>query len=162
MEAETLEAARQVASRFLEYSPRSRAEVERRLERAGFPADVRAAVVEECAAAGWIDDEALSTAWVADRADRKSYGRLRIASELKRKGVARETVDAAVEAMQGEQELARAMAAVAGRWSLADFQGLRGAARQAARRRCAGFLQRRGFAWEIVEQVLGALDSNSH
>jgi regulatory protein len=154
MDSEILEAARAVASHFIGYTPRSRAEVERRLERAEFEPEVIAAVVAECEERGWIDDAELARRWVADRADRKQFGRGRLASELRRKGVDKEAVDEALSATGEEEELARARVAARTHRRPETLSGLDAATLQAERRKLAGFLQRRGFAWPIITQVL--------
>lgn len=160
MDAETLEAARAVAFRFLGYAARSRNEIERRLEREGIAPDVIAAVVEEFTALGWLDDTKFAQAWVEDRADRKRYGRQRLKMELLRKGIDKETLDGALGAVDEEAELARARAAVGQRWSRDRFQLLERTDAAAEKKRCSDFLQRRGFGWSIITKVLAELVEN--
>jgi regulatory protein len=155
-----LEAARAVAFRYLGYAARSRAEIERRLMRDEFAPDVIAAVIAECEAQGWLDDEKFAHDWVADRADRKKYGKGRLAAELARKGVDRETLEAALETVEPEEELARARAAVRRRWGPESFAGLENADLQTEKKRCSEFLLRRGFGWPVIAQVLRELVSN--
>ena len=152
-----LEAARTVALRFMGYAARSRAEVERRLERAEFAPDVVAAVLAELEERGWLDDAQLAQAWVADRADRKKYGRQRLAAELKRKGVEKETLQEAVGAIEDAEELERALAAARLKWRPEILETGDRSALQTEKRRLAAFLQRRGFSWEIITQVLAQL-----
>ena len=160
MEGETLEAARVVAFRFLGYSARSRSEMQKRLERDGFPEEVIAAVLAECKARGWIDDEKFARDWIADRADRKGYGRTRLAAELRNRGVDPETVGEAMEAVDDDAELARAVAAARPKWPAARLADLDFSALQAEKRRLANFLQRRGFNWRIIGQVFAILMEN--
>jgi regulatory protein len=157
---EALEAARAVAFRYLGYAARSRAEIERRLTRDGFEPDVIATVADEMTAAGWLDDVKFAQDWVEDRADRKQYGRGRLAAELQRRGVDRETAASALNTIDEEAELRRARAATAHRWRPERFAALDSAGRQAEKRRCADFLQRRGFGWPIIVQVLAELMAN--
>src|SRR5690348_5028226 len=154
MDKEILEAARAVAFRFLGYTARSRAEIERRLERAEFAPDVIAAVTAEMAAAGWLDDERFARDWVGDRADRKMYGRGRLAAELRRRGVDKETVAEALEPLDEESESRRAHAALKDRLRPELLAEADAETRQAEKRKLAGFLQRRGFSWQIITQVL--------
>jgi regulatory protein len=155
-----LEAARTVAFRYLGYAARSQAEMERRLQRDEFAPDVITAVIAECVAQGWLDDVKFAQDWVADRADRKKYGKGRLAAELKRKGVDRETLDVALRAVEPEEELARARAAARHKWKPESFQGLENAALQSEKRRCSDFLLRRGFGWPVIAQVLHELVAN--
>jgi regulatory protein len=154
MDRQALEAARAVAFRFLGYAARSRAEIERRLAKADFEPDVIEAVVAELEARKWIDDAQFAQDWVADRADRKLYGRGRLAAELRTRGVDRESVDAALETVNEEAELSRARAALDRKWRTETLPALEGEALQAEKRRLANFLQRRGFSWHIITQVL--------
>src|SRR5581483_3123635 len=160
MNAQDLEAARAVAFRFIGYMPRSRAEVERRLARADFAPEVVAKVVAECEAVGWIDDEAFARRWVEDRADRKKFGAARLAAELRRKGIDKESVTEALSAASEEAELERARAAARSRWRADVVAGLAAEARDAEKRKLVNFLQRRGFSWPIITQVLAETMAN--
>ncbi len=160
MDTEALEAARAVAFRFISYTPRSRAEIERRLARADFDPEIIAAVVAECEALGWVDDEEFARRWVDDRADRKKYGRTRLAAELSRKGVDKEAVEAALSATSEEYELRRALAAARTKWRLQTLADVDEETLQAEKRRLVNFLQRRGFSWHLITQVLSELMAN--
>jgi regulatory protein len=157
MDAETLEAARAVALHFIGYAARSRAEVEQRLTRAEFVPEVIAAVVAECEERGWLDDAAFARRWVEDRADRKRFGRARLAAELRRKGVDREDVDAALGTADEEAELNRARAAARTKWRLNTPTEVDAETLKAEERKLSGFLQRRGFAWSTISQVVAEL-----
>jgi len=160
MDAETLEAARAVAFRYLGYAARSRSEIERRLERADFDPAVIAQVVSEMETGGWLDDRRFASDWVADRADRKQYGRARLAAELRRRGVEAEAVDDALSTVDVEAEVRRALAAARGRWHPETIDLGDRAAVENEKRRLASFLQRRGFAWDIIKEVFNRLTAN--
>lgn len=160
MNKEELEAARAVALHFMGYTARSRAEVERRLTRAEYAPEVIAAVLAELEERGWLDDTQLAQTWVADRADRKKYGRRRLAAELQRKGVDKETLQEAVGAIADTEELERALAAARLKWRPEIVETADSSTLQAEKRRLAAFLQRRGFSWEIITQVLAQLMAN--
>ena len=152
-----LEAAYNVAVRYLGYSARSRSEIEKRLERAGFETEIIEKVIAHLESRDWLDDKKFAQDWVDDRADRKRYGRRRLAQELRNKGIERETIDAALNTIEAEDEVTRAQAAVRTRWdpqtlAHADFD-----TKQAEKRRMAQFLQRRGFTWDIISQVFATL-----
>lgn len=160
MTTNDLEAAFAVAFRFIGYAARSRAEVERRLERDEFAPEVIAAVVAEMEARGWLDDTQFAQNWVADRADRKKYGRTRLAAELRRRGVDKETLQEALGAVDDATELERALAAARPRWRPDLAAGGENATLQAEKRKLANFLQRRGFSWAIITQVFTELMAN--
>ena len=152
-----IEAARAVALRFLGYSARSRAELEQRLAKDEFPAEIVGQVLGEMEALGYLDDTGFARHWVDDRADRKRYGKTRLAAELKRKGIDRETAAEALGTIGEGDELRRAEAAARTRSARIDLRALDPAALQKEKSRIAGFLQRRGFGWPIIEKVLDAL-----
>lgn len=161
MDEKTLEAARAVAFRYIGYTPRSRAEVSRRLERGDFPPDVAAKVVEECEARGWLDDAAFAQRWVEDRADRKRYGKSRISAELRRKGVDKETVEQSLDTVNEEDEKRRALEAARTKWRLQEGESAGSAEFLAEKRRVMQFLQRRGFSWHIIMQVIEEMIANT-
>ena len=159
MQPNNLEAARAVALRFLGYSARSRSEMQKRLERDEFAPEIIATVLAELEARNWVNDAQFARDWVEDRAERKKYGRGRLAAELRRKGVDKDEVTAALDTVEDADELARASAAAASRWKLSADETDREAI-QAEKRRVGAFLQRRGFGWGIITQVLAERMAN--
>jgi regulatory protein len=160
MDTQTFEAARAVALRYIGYAARSQSEVERRLEKAAFPPEIIAAVVAELEARGWLDDAQFARSWIADRADRKKYGRGRLAAELRNKGIDKEVLEEALGVIENEEELERARAAARPKWRPDAIANADAATVQAEKRKLADFLQRRGFSWDIIAQVLSELMSN--
>lgn len=159
--ASTLEAARAIAFRYLGYSARSRAEIERRLRKDSFPPDIVEAVIAECTSLGWIDDRKFAHDWVADRADRKGYGQARLAVELERRGIDKEWITEALSAIDEEAEIQRALAEAVRKWRPGLPSDIDCTSRQAEERRLAGFLLRRGFSRRIIVQVLRHLVENT-
>src|SRR5579872_4582812 len=151
MKQSDIEAARAVAFRYLGYSARSAAEIRSRLARNEFADEMISQVVEELRTAGYLDDAEFARHWVQDRADRKRYGRTRLAAELNRKGVDRDAAD----------EARRAMEAAGPRWARIDPASLDAAGLQKEKARIAAFLTRRGFGWDTIKKVLAALVENS-
>lgn len=160
MDQTALEAARRVAFRFLGYAARSRAEIEARLERDGFAPEITAAVIAELEARNYLNDAQFARDWIQDRADRKKYGRTRLAAELQRKGVDRETVQEALESVDDAAELRRALDLGRAKWPSALPPDADYALLQAEQRKISAFLQRRGFSWNIITQVLAELMAN--
>ena len=81
---------------------------------------------------------------------RQPRGRRRLKDELRQKGVDREVVEQALE----EAELDEYPAAL--ELARKRLPSLRGDEPLAQRRRLAGFLQRRGYGWDVVGRVLDA------
>ena len=160
MEKSGLEAARGVAYRYLGFSARSRAEIERRLEKDEFPPDVIAAVIVELEAQNYLNDAQFAQDWIADRADRKKYGKGRLKAELQRRGIDKELIEEAMEDVAEEEEVKRALAAARQKWHPERIAEADHESRQAEKRKIAAFLQRRGFSWAIIKQVFAQLMAN--
>lgn len=149
------QSARAMAEAFIAHSPRTAAEVLRRLRRAGFDDDIAARTVADLSRAGLIDDRAFARAWVESRSRSKGYGHVRLETELRRKGVDSDIIGEALELVEPEREQATARAVairLLGGADIADY---------GVRRRLAGFLHRRGYSWETIEQVMADIASNS-
>jgi regulatory protein len=152
----------EIAARFLATRPRSRREVERRLQRAGAEPGVVDAVIERLAHLGYVDDAAF-VRWWTDQRDRHSpRGRRLVEAELRQRGIGREEIETLRETWQepergpGDEHLPasdpeRAAAALA--------RHLRGRTvpddRQAVQR-LGIFLVRRGFDPETARAAIRA------
>jgi len=148
------DAAIAIAGRYIEHAPRTRSEVERRLQRAGFEAAVIEAAVKALERAGLVDDRAFARAWVESRSRSRGYGRIRLETELRRKGVDSETISEALAVMEPDSESNRALTVARSLLGSADI------ADRAVRQRLAGYLHRRGYSWDTIEQVIEAIVSN--
>lgn len=143
--------AKQASLNLLSHRARSARELERRLARKDFPADVASAAVEDLERMGLVDDAAFAESFVRDRVRLRPKGKRVLVQELRARGVDPDTAEAAVgEVMAGEEvselELARAAAA---KWSARS-----GEDPQSARRRLYGYLARRGFGSDAIREVL--------
>lgn len=137
------------ALRLLAYRPRSEHEIRDRLLRRGLPPDVVGATIEKLRGYGFVDDAAFARFWVEGRTTGSPRGRSLLRRELHGKGVDRETAAEAA-ATVPEEEAARRAAAKKAR-------GLRGLDYQQFRNRLAGYLQRRGFGYDVIRPVVNEL-----
>jgi len=138
------------ALRLLNYRSRSVAEVRKRLRDRGYEAEQIEAVVARLQELHLLDDRAFSRQWVENRQLGSPRGRLGLASELRQKGVASEVIAGVLdEATAGEDEAVQALALARGR-----VRALAGLERPAFFRRLQSFLARRGFAADVVLQVV--------
>ena len=145
-------AAREEALRWLASSARSRAEVLRRLQRHGYPPEVAEATVAWLTERQWLDDAVLARQYAESLRDgRRTLGQVAARRKLAARGIEPAVIDAALRAVfaggDGELTAARAAAAQA-------MRRLGGLERRVAERRLAGALQRRGFGFETIRQVL--------
>ncbi len=142
--------ARNIAYRYLTIRPRSRAEVEKKLQGRQFPTEIVSAVIDHLLRLGYLNDEQFARQWAASRVRSRGFGRMRIEQELRQRGVGR---DAIREALQGifeessELDVARKEAAKKLK-TLSRFEP------EVRKRRLAGFLERKGFSSEIIRGII--------
>ncbi|MBI3768812.1 MAG: RecX family transcriptional regulator [Deltaproteobacteria bacterium] len=146
--------ARAVALRLLARAPRSAAEIETQLARRHFTPATIADTLLRLRDLRYLDDAALARRRAEELLLRRGHGRLRVAHELTRRGVADRVVEAAVAAvMEGrcDVEIARlALHRKFGHDPLPDAS---------ARARAYRFLIGRGHLAEAVREILGDDDS---
>jgi regulatory protein len=148
-------AARLAAGDLLSRRAWTMAELTRRLVRRGAPHDVAAAVVEEMAGRGYVDDAAFARHFVETRAAR-GYGAARLAADLRARGVAPALISAALADVDRDAQIERARALARRRLAtLTAAPRRRDADRTAARLR--DYLLRRGFATAVVVRVVREL-----
>ena len=152
LRAENVQRARQAALNLLSYRARSQDELHRRLVLKGYPEDVIESALQALAGADLVNDEKFSKDWVASRLQNRPMGKVRIAWELRQKGIAKELVEQVVESVDSDMEydLARGLAERKIRQAGGDVS-------DDERRKLASFLRRRGFSWEVTNRVLDEL-----
>jgi regulatory protein len=136
--------ARLFVVRSLAARMQSRAEIERKLAARDVPPEIAREAIERAAGYGYIDDRSLA-GQLARGMQARGYGRRRAELKLRQRGISGANAQLALDEAYGardEVELARAAL------------GNRDVADDAARRRSAAFLTRRGFsagaAWKAV------------
>ncbi|WP_376766288.1 regulatory protein RecX [Actinomadura litoris] len=146
-------AAREVCLRMLAGAPRTRAQLADALRRKGFPDDVAESVLSRFTDVGLIDDEAFAQAWVRSRHAGRGLAKRALAAELRRRGVAGETVNEAVETLEPEQEERTARALVERK-----LRSTRGVDPVKRTRRLVGMLARKGYppglSYRVVKEAL--------
>jgi regulatory protein len=136
----------QAALKQLAARARSVQEVERALARRGYSVAEIATVIARLRAAHYLDDAEFARTWVTARAHRGAAGPVRLARELRAKGVAEGDIGAALRAIRDEWDVGEA-ARTAARRKLKSLEGL---PKEVARRRLAAHLERRGFSREVI------------
>ena len=147
---EELRKARESALMLLDYRARSRKEMETRLLQKGYPEDVVVAVIEQLERIGLMDDERFAADWVAGRLAHRPTGKSQMVWDLRRKGIAQEIVEQVIDQVDEEKELEMAMELARKKVGARSLD-------EESKRKLAGFLQRRGFRWEIISRVLDRL-----
>jgi regulatory protein len=146
--------ARDICLRQLAVRPRTRAELAAALRKGGIPDEVAAAVLDRYGEVGMIDDAAFARAWVSSRHHGRGLARRALATELRQRGVATETVGEALEELDGDTEAATARDLVERKLRAATGTP------EAIFRRLTGMLARKGYppgvAIRVVKDALAA------
>jgi regulatory protein len=148
----------ELALKLLAAHSQSRREVAGRLERAGFPREIAAQVEDRLVSLGLLEDGAYAEDWAKRALVRRGLAPEAVRQALHDKGVESDDIDRALEEVIG-QTSSTELAIAAGRRRLRELSGLD---RRRGHRRLAGFLMRKGFEPEVVDEacqrLLGALD----
>jgi len=156
---ESADKAFQAALRFLEARPRSAAEVRERLTRKAYaPAAIDTALAR-LAQLELIDDAAFARFWVENRQISRPRGISALRDELRSKGIAADVAahvlsDDELTGDEPERALTLARAALHKYANAAD--------RPTFLRRMGGYLQRRGFSFEIIRPIVNQLWNEAH
>ncbi len=133
---------------FLAARPRTEREVRQRLTQAGYPEEAADKVIERLKRERYLNDAQFADLWVEARGQR-AVGSRRIAQELSRKGVAKETAHAAL-ANLDEDEQAR----IAAEHATKLLSRTRGKDEADVRRKVYAALIRRGYGYDEAKRAL--------
>jgi len=134
------------AAQYLGYRPRSEFELRERLKRRGFNLDCIEVVMDRLKEQGLVDDKAFARFWRDSRESFNPRSQRLTRLELRRKGVAEEVVNKAVDAIDDENSAYRAARNKVGHLSQSDYRSFY--------RRLGGYLQRRGFDYAVVRHTV--------
>jgi regulatory protein len=132
--------------RFLDYRPRSRAEVRRKLEKRGIPTDVITDVFKRLERSGLVNDERFAQDWVDNRSEFRPRSRRALAFELHQRGLNDTAIRKALEGLD-EDALAYQAAVKQAR----HYEGLQP---RDFNNKLGSYLARRGFSYDIIKQVV--------
>lgn len=138
------------AVRFLSYRPRSSAEVRKNLTKK-FPEAVIEAAVERLNTLGYLDDESFAKYWVENRDTFNPRGLMALRYELRQKGISETIIRAVLESYDTHDAAYRAAQNKA--------RSLKHADRQTFHQKVSSYLQRRGFGFDVVRDVLEQLEN---
>ena len=141
-----LEKARQSALNFLSYRPRSIAEVRRNLIKKEFAELVVEQVIGRLQELELLNDKTFAQYWVEQREAFKPRSAIALRSELYQKGVANDIIEEVLLDLDETAAARKAAETKAPRWQHLD--------REQFQKKLGGFLQRRGFHYGIVRQII--------
>jgi len=137
----------QKALHFLSYRPRSSAEVHQNLLKRGIPEALAEETVNRLLKVGLVNDESFARTWVENRNEFRPRGRAALRMELRRKGLADETIQSVLDEQVDEEALAFAAARkYARRLAKSEWPEFR--------QKLSGFLARRGFSYTTLAPVV--------
>lgn len=138
---------------FLEKRDRTESEVKDRLLKAGFSEEAAGEALERLREAGLVNDEDYAARYI-DSLMAKGRGKLRIAAEMRKKGLSGELIRNTLEDRNPDaDERARALAAAGREWALIP----EGADRRKAAMKVSRKLVSLGYTYEAIGEVMSEL-----
>jgi regulatory protein len=137
------------AAHFMSYRPRSIQEVRRNLKEKDLSPEAIEAAVSRLQEMGYLDDEAFARFWVKNRNEFKPLSHRALRQELRQKGIA-DAIISGVLSEQNEFDMAYQAAS-------SHLRKLRNRTLREFRQKMSAFLQRRGFTYSTVEEVVSRL-----
>ena len=133
------------ALNYLSYRPRSRAEVERYLEKRDLSGSQIEAVAARLERAGLLDDEAFARYWVENRERHRPKGLRALRYELRGKGISNETIERVLISIDVPDSAYRS--------SMRKAQQLAHLDQGTFTKKILEYLARRGFDYEVARET---------
>ncbi len=131
--------------RFLSFRARSQMEVTRYLRGKGYSSEVVAGTIDRLLQKQYLDDETFARSWLEDRARFRPRSRRALHYELKQKGIADQVIESVLADLDEDELAWTAVERNLHRWENLDQQDFK--------KKVIGFLNRRGFGYEIARTV---------
>jgi regulatory protein len=131
--------------RYLGFRPRSQVEVERYLQKKGYPPELMALIINRLREQQYLDDEAFARFWLESRERAKPRGAQALRYELKQKGLESHLIDAALTDLNEEESAWAAVEKKLYLWQKLDEVPFK--------QKVMAFLSRRGFNYEVSAQT---------
>jgi len=142
--------AKNAAYRLLTYRPRSRAELRQKLQEKAFDAVIIDAVLADLVRLGYVNDRQFAEQFASSRIRFRGLGKRRLERELGAKGIDRQIVNETLTRIfEGDTEIETAKKAAERK-----LTSMKSADWETKRRRLAGFLERKGFSYDVIRTVL--------
>jgi regulatory protein len=140
------EATYKRAQRLISHRPRSEFELRTNFKRHRVPSEVQESVLIRLREAKLVDDMAFAETWVENRFTFRPRSALALRMELRKKGVPKETIEAALEGYDDEHAAHQAARKAAHRWKNSN--------RGDFKKRVGAYLARRGFDYTMISPVV--------
>lgn len=146
---DTLEKAKEQVIRYIVQRPRSVTEVRRYLQGKGYDETQVEQILSRVQAMNLLDDTAFAEYWIDQRLTFKPRSQMALRYELRQKGVSQDVMESLLNEVD---EVAAATTAAAGK-----LNSLRHLPQEQFRAKLGGYLQRRGFQYQTIRQVIDDL-----
>jgi len=147
-----LQRAKSSAYRYLSYRQRTVREMIDYLTRKGFEQQSISNVIELLKESGFLNDESFAKAYVDDKTRLNDLGAYRLKAELRKKGIGEELIKETLSDL--EPDIEHLVELIQRKYS----SSLTGD-KNSTMRKAAGFLQRKGYGYEVIKKVLEKLGS---
>jgi regulatory protein len=144
------EKALQTALKYIGYRPRTNLEVKKKLEKAGYEAEITASVLSELNEKQYLNDREFARQWVDLRSESKPRGRFLLSIELRTKGIPDDIIESVLSAIPEEKRLAE-------EFGEKYMRRLTDVDQETFIRKMSGALQRKGFSYSVTKEVVGKL-----
>lgn len=144
---------RDAAFRLLGVRARSAAELRQRLQQKDFPSELIEETLADFQVNGYQSDDEFARLFTREKIVNSAWGPQRVAQELRVKGINKELAAHVIAEYDDAAELlARILPIAEKRWATTTKLPY-----QKRRQRLTGFLQRRGYSWQVVQKVFEKL-----
>lgn len=133
----------------LSYGQNSEKEIYTKLMRKGYEEEDVQKAIEFCVEKDFLNDRLYAENFIRDRVNLKKHGSKRIQYDLISKGISKDIIDEVLD-LSYEEEYERALDLATKR-----IKTYKNDDRNAIYRKLGGFLQRRGYSYDIVSKILG-------
>jgi len=146
--------AKQAVHNYVAYKPRTKFQIEQKLKEKEFDDELINLAIEFACEFGYVDDEKYAEMFVRDYLKLKSYGLQRAYFELKKRGVEKSLAKQVISQFEDKNE----------EWERAKklaekkITTLMSKPAEKRKRALADYLQRRGFNWDIINQIFKEYD----
>jgi SOS response regulatory protein OraA/RecX len=148
---------REAAFRLLAVRARSARELKTRLTQKQFSAEQIELVIADLQEKGYQSDEEFARLFAREKWTSSGWGPGRTRQALALKGVTQQVSERIIEEIYGDADLIEGLLPLARkRWRSTD-----GLSDETRKRRLTGFLQRRGYNWDIIQRVLKEVSKGS-
>ncbi len=139
------------AFRLLSFRQRSEKEIHMALKRKGYNEENISHTIDYLKQNKYIDDEYFTKSFIADKQNLNGYGSQKIKYELIKKGISKETIEKhLIKDNQEEYELALQVASK-------KLNSYKDQDKNSTWNKLGGFLQRKGYSFDIISKVLRTL-----